>query len=99
MLYRSRPPGVGLDAGFASALIASKIMRLVKRRQRHQTLEICNYLGVHNYGCVVLSPAVDNPVSGANQAMIREVVFQPAQQEIERLFVACSCLSSHSFAI
>src|SRR5208337_1768891 len=71
---------------------ASKVMRLVKRRQRHQTLEICNYTRIHNYGCVVHSTAVDNPEYGAHEGMTGKVVLQPAQQEIERLFVACSGL-------
>ena len=71
---------------------ASKVMRLVKRRQRHQPLEICDYTRVHNYGCIVHSSAVDNLVSGAHQGLTGKVVLPPAQQEIERLFVACSCL-------
>jgi hypothetical protein len=70
----------------------SKVMRLVKRRQRHQLLEICNYTRVHNYGYVVHSPAVDNSVSAGHEEMTGKVALTPAHQEIERLFVACSCL-------
>jgi hypothetical protein len=35
---------------------------------------------------------VDNPVSSAHEGLTGKVVPQPAQQEIERLFVACSSL-------
>ena len=52
---------------------ASKVMRLVKRRQRYQSSrDLQLHSRVHDYGCVVLSPAVDNPVSGANEANDRQ---------------------------
>src|SRR5271165_2947743 len=70
-----------------------EVMRLMKRRQGRQFLEIFNHSWVHHHGCGVDGAAVNDTVPGADQmmAMISEVAFEPTQQKTERIFMGCSC--------